>query len=62
MKSIAITFSWIAIFGILLGLFFPRKALFWYYGKKSRVFALLIYSTMLLLSFLLFVIAEEFLW
>ena len=58
MVNLALVLTWLAVFGIIVGVIFPEKSLFWYNGKRSRKKALLIYSLLLLLSFLLFALTE----
>lgn len=58
MVNLALVLTWLAVSGIIVGIVFPKKSLFWYHGKRSRKNALLIYSLLLLLSFILFAITE----
>lgn len=58
MANFALVLTWLAIIGIVVGIVFPNKSLLWYYGKRSRRKVLLIYSLLLLLSFLLFAVTE----
>lgn len=57
MANFAIIISWLAIIGIIVGVLFPKKSLFWYLGKKSRANVFILYSLLLLMSFILFAVA-----
>lgn len=44
--------------GLLVGLFSPRRSLWWYYGVPSRGAVLRIYLLVLLLSFLVHAVSK----
>ncbi|WP_345156191.1 hypothetical protein [Pontibacter saemangeumensis] len=58
MTNFAIVATWVAIIGMIGGVLSPKKSLFWYMGEKTRINAFIIYSFLLLLSFILFALTE----
>ena len=54
--NFAIVISWAAITGIMVGLVSPKKSLFWYPGEQNRTNVLIIYSFLLLMSFIVFAV------
>ncbi|MDX5419750.1 MAG: hypothetical protein LPK09_11085 [Hymenobacteraceae bacterium] len=54
MANFSVLISFLSILGLMTGLVYPRLGLFWYAGKKSRINAVVIYGTSLVLSFLVF--------
>ena len=58
MANFSIVASWLAIIGIIIGLFSPKKSLVWYLGRRSRSKVFIIYSSLLLLSFIIFALTD----
>jgi len=59
MANFPIVTSWLAIIGLIVGLFSPNKSLFWYPGRRSRSNVFLIYGLLLFLSFIMFALTDE---
>lgn len=59
MVEFSIVLSYCSIIALVVGLFSPKRSLFWYHGKKSSVNSVMIYVILLVLSFLLFAVSEN---
>ncbi|TPE46287.1 hypothetical protein [Pontibacter mangrovi] len=59
MADVAVLFSVLSIFGILIGLVSPRHGLCWYYGRRNRFNVLRIYLAVLVISFIVFAVTEN---
>ncbi|ARS35490.1 hypothetical protein [Pontibacter actiniarum] len=58
MAELSVITSILAMTGLLVGLFSPRRSLWWYYGVPSRGAVLRIYLLVLLLSFLVHAVSK----